>query len=181
MTEKKQCGVCHEYKLLDDFYDKKRSKTRKDGTVHKWVGKYSACKKCTDGHNKEARHKYDQYYKEYRAKNKQRQSELSKVHYIDKHVQWVALIETKVELKCEHCGYDEHFAALDFHHTDKSAKETTIHSIMKSGRPTEKRWEQMQKELAKCIVLCSNCHRVEHSKYNWLDSGEKMVKAYKEK
>ena len=57
--------------------------------------------------------------------------------------------------KCEHCGYNEHLSALEFHHKDPSKKDFTIGS---SG----KKWEFIKEEALKCSLLCANCHRVEH-------------------
>lgn len=63
--------------------------------------------------------------------------------------------------KCQHCGYDKHLAALDFHHLDPSKKDFTITTSKYSHN-----WDVIQNELDKCILLCSNCHRIEHSKYD---------------
>lgn len=61
--------------------------------------------------------------------------------------------------KCERCGYKEHIAALEFHHIDPDNKDFNI------GNHMNKNWEFVKKELDKCVLLCSNCHRIEHSKY----------------
>ncbi len=57
--------------------------------------------------------------------------------------------------KCEECGYDEHPAAMEFHH--KKEKKFTISSV------ANKKWEIVKKEMSKCELLCSNCHRILHS------------------
>ena len=67
--------------------------------------------------------------------------------------------ELKIGLKCLKCGFD-HPAALDFHHIDPSEKEFNI-SFSKSAYKSNK--EGLLKEIEKCIVLCSNCHRIEHA------------------
>lgn len=59
--------------------------------------------------------------------------------------------------ECEKCGYNKHPSALEFHHTGE--KNITI------GAVVNKSWENIVKpELERCKLLCSNCHRVEHSK-----------------
>jgi len=63
--------------------------------------------------------------------------------------------------ECQKCGYNNHLAALQFHHLDPNEKEFTISSSKHSYS-----WELIQKELDKCILLCSNCHSIEHSKYD---------------
>jgi len=64
------------------------------------------------------------------------------------------------EIKCERCGYtDICFAPFDFHHREPSQKDFGIHKKIDSS-PFEK-WKE---EIEKCELLCSNCHRKEHSK-----------------
>lgn len=60
--------------------------------------------------------------------------------------------------KCEKCGYNSHIAALDFHHLNPNEKELKLDSRNFSNNNLEK----IFKELKKCILLCSNCHREEH-------------------
>jgi len=62
----------------------------------------------------------------------------------------------KGTLKCSKCGF-AHPAALDFHHKDPSKKEGNLHRLISNGQATKAR-----NEIAKCIVLCANCHRVYH-------------------
>ena len=59
--------------------------------------------------------------------------------------------------KCVRCGYSGNQAAMEFHHL--GGKEFIL------GRGFGiKSWETIKKELQKCELLCSNCHRAEHSK-----------------
>jgi hypothetical protein len=58
--------------------------------------------------------------------------------------------------KCSCCGYNKYFGALEFHH--KNAKEKDF-SISKSCMSFNK----IKKELDKCILVCSNCHREIHA------------------
>ena len=59
--------------------------------------------------------------------------------------------------KCSICGYNKCIEALDFHHIDPEEKE------MNMSRGKSKAWNIVLKELDKCILLCSNCHRELHS------------------
>lgn len=61
--------------------------------------------------------------------------------------------------KCVRCGYDKCPAAFDFHHIDRTKKEFLI-SKYKSNKINDK----VRAELDKCELLCSNCHREEHTK-----------------
>lgn len=56
--------------------------------------------------------------------------------------------------KCQHCGYDRCNAALEFHHTDPTQKDPL--GLRKTNL------ESLMREVDKCILLCSNCHREEH-------------------
>ena len=58
---------------------------------------------------------------------------------------------------CLHCGYNDYYGSLDFHHLDPSQKED-----WKSFRNWG--WKRLEAELTKCILLCSNCHRKEHAR-----------------
>lgn len=58
--------------------------------------------------------------------------------------------------KCKRCGYCAHPAGLEFHHL--SGKDFTI------GQVANKSWAVIVEELKKCELLCSICHRIEHSK-----------------
>ncbi len=66
----------------------------------------------------------------------------------------------KEMLKCEICGYNKCPTALDFHHKDPQEKEFSIAKGI--GRRYPK--ERILKEIEKCFILCSNCHRELHHK-----------------
>lgn len=61
----------------------------------------------------------------------------------------------KLERGCLDCGYDEHFAALDFDHRPGEVKLFKPNMLKSMGT-----WQQMLDEIAKCDVVCSNCHRI---------------------
>jgi hypothetical protein len=56
---------------------------------------------------------------------------------------------------CSRCDED-HPAALDFHHIDPATKSFNLN---RAGRHSD---AKVLEEIAKCIVLCANCHRKEH-------------------
>lgn len=61
--------------------------------------------------------------------------------------------------KCCICNYDKCDEALEFHHLDPSKKEFGFGML----RGNIKGWETIIKELRKCVLLCSNCHKEVHS------------------
>lgn len=63
--------------------------------------------------------------------------------------------------KCELCGYSKSIWAFDFHHRDPAKKEFGICEYSRLA------WETVRKELDKCMLLCSNCHReLHHEEFN---------------
>ena len=68
-----------------------------------------------------------------------------------------AIGEVKASIGCAKCG-DTRSYVLDFHHKDSSIKDANI-ARMTSNK---NRLEDIQKEIDKCVVLCSNCHREFH-------------------
>lgn len=59
--------------------------------------------------------------------------------------------------KCEKCGYDKSYAALEFHHLNPFEKEMDWNDMRKTS------WDKIKQELDKCICVCANCHREIHS------------------
>ena len=97
------------------------------------------------------------YFKEYYKNNKQKcinateQNRKSKRYIFDK---------LKLKSGCSNCGYKTHAAALEFHHIDPKSKVFTI------GSNYHLPLDIVQQEIDKCIILCANCHRIEHYKNN---------------
>lgn len=55
---------------------------------------------------------------------------------------------------CSICDTSFHMSAMEFHHID--IKEKSISSIIQNS------WISIKKELEKCILVCSNCHKFIH-------------------
>ena len=72
--------------------------------------------------------------------------------------------ELKTGLSCSVCGED-HPACIDFHHRDPSEKEISIPNAIRNG------WskDRVLKEMDKCEILCSNCHRKLHWPHGEVD------------
>lgn len=67
--------------------------------------------------------------------------------------------QVKSERGCERCG-EKHPACLDFHHRDPSEKQFSLNTAKRRGYTLA----MVREEIAKCEVLCANCHRKEHWK-----------------
>jgi hypothetical protein len=133
----KQCCRCKQDKPLTEFNKKSANP---DG-----LERY--CKECHRAKNK----------KHYEA-NKAKYVEQS-MRYRKQYLEWYKNL--KLELACVRCG-ENHPAVLDFHHTDPDGKDGSV-SQMIISRVSK---ETILAEMAKCIVLCSNCHRKEHYEQN---------------
>jgi hypothetical protein len=67
------------------------------------------------------------------------------------------LTEYKMGLSCEICGDERHYV-LVFHHECESDKVSDVASLASEGYSIE----TVKREIAKCRVLCANCHRELH-------------------
>lgn len=60
---------------------------------------------------------------------------------------------------CQGCGYNKCYNALEMHHLDPSGKDFSFGKVIASPRA----WPVIVKELKKCVLVCSNCHREIHA------------------
>lgn len=100
-----------------------------------------------DNYNEWFRGYYQTHKEQYKAKAEKRQTEMR------------AWFEDKFAsiLFCCKCGEKER-CCLDFHHINPKEKEYQIARIIKTHSK-----ETIEKEVSKCIVVCSNCHRKIHA------------------
>jgi hypothetical protein len=68
--------------------------------------------------------------------------------------------DEKRKIGCQNCGYNKYGEVLEWHHVDKSTKESNPSEIWK--KHSIKAWDEYQEEIQKCILLCANCHREWH-------------------
>jgi hypothetical protein len=105
----------------------------------------------------------------YPSRSKEYRSDYNKQYYQKKHTYFKAakrrrkeeidefVRQQKVGLFCKRCNNSD-IRVLDFHHRDRDGKEVGISYIRARG------WsdERILREIARCEVLCANCHRIEH-------------------
>lgn len=98
------------------------------------------------------------YHREYRRNNKE-QYLASKERYrntqLAKIKDWFE--DYSQTMKCSHCP-ETHVACLDFHHIIPSTKRASVRDMMRGHHS----FESLMEEVAKCEILCSNCHRKLH-------------------
>lgn len=63
--------------------------------------------------------------------------------------------QIKIEQGCADCGYREHAVALDFDHV-AGIKSADVAVLVRRLVP----YPELDAEIAKCEVVCANCHRV---------------------
>lgn len=56
--------------------------------------------------------------------------------------------------KCVLCGYNRCLRALHFHHINQHEKDFDVSQ--------HTNWSEIEEELKKCVLLCSNCHMEVH-------------------
>jgi hypothetical protein len=151
----KVCSACKQEKLRSEFY------ARRDRPN----GLQACCKKCTNG----GRWKHGRFKDEV---HKKRTYEINKASYQrnkDKYALQtgrrnakykVAALEAYGTLVCSICGFDAHPAALEFHHRDPGTKLFNVSTAICC--PEKYPWDVILDEIAKCDVICSNCHRTQH-------------------
>jgi hypothetical protein len=106
------------------------------------------CKKCIKAHQQTLAFK--QQKREYYQRNKARIAEQNERKYLEWFTRW------KDGLSCAMC--DESFPdCLDFHHRDPSQKLYAVSQMV--GMPARR----IRAEIAKCVVLCANCHKKVHA------------------
>lgn len=127
-----KCTTCDKDLPIENF---SRNKTKKRGYNY-------SCKSCQkeykDNHYRQNKSIY--YDKNKKQKEKYRQ----------------LINDYKTDRGCSECG-DNHPAILEFHHRDSVEKDFTIADAVRLHGI-----KKILKEIEKCDVLCSNCHKKLH-------------------
>lgn len=130
----KICSGCKETKMLTEFNKYKRSKD----------GLYYSCKACQQEANKAWSSKnWDKKI----AQQRERRTDLR-----------LKFSLYKEERGCVICNETD-AVCLEFHHLDPTEKEIDPSDMATQGWS----WDRMMSEVAKCVILCSNCHRKVHA------------------
>jgi hypothetical protein len=101
------------------------------------------------------RENYNKWFRAYYKKHKAQYFAKAKNHQAKKR----AWFEERFKdiLICVTCKEDDR-RCLDFHHVNPKTKFKSIAHMVKIFSQ-----DKIEKEVAKCIVLCSNCHRKKHA------------------
>jgi len=74
---------------------------------------------------------------------------------------------------CLKCG-ESRPSCLDYHHRDPSMKTANVSEMLKNGS-----LEKLSKEISKCDILCSNCHRVEEHGDGFRPEDKGVIRCHK--
>lgn len=130
----KKCSTCKETKPLSEFH---KNAARKTGHEYNCKDCFRACSAA--------------YYE----KNKQKVKEYTLERKRNGYQQ---LREYKADCGCALCDEKEAIC-LDFHHIKSEEKEHSISNMVADGKSMSK----IMKEIEKCVVVCSNCHKKIHA------------------
>jgi len=86
-------------------------------------------------------------------RNKEKRQKKNRENKASAKEKWKAFKST---LACVQCGQN-HPATLDFHHIERHPSNRKVNKLL-----TNKAYLQAMEETKKCMVLCSNCHRIHH-------------------
>lgn len=120
--------------------------------------KYGRDKKYISGHNTPKKYDNPTQYK--REWNKRNRKQMNEYRTNQRHIRKVKLINL-LGGKCNECGvfYDKTNGAMfHFHHKEKDNKNFGIATRVFDGN-----WGRLLLEVKKCLLLCANCHAIEHS------------------
>lgn len=136
----KKCNKCHETKDISLFNNMKKSKD----------GKQSQCKQCDR----------QRYYDDKPKALRHRKSRMKRVRadYFKK------ILEIKKANPCKDCGFNNPLV-LQFDHISDD-KFDNVTTMVRKGAS----WKRILEEIAKCEIVCANCHQIRTFKRNgWFE------------
>lgn len=139
--ESKVCTKCRQVKPLHCFSKRKE----------KWR---SRCKECISLHRNKEKDKERAKHNYYKDGGKSR-AYASWRRRLERRRKWYR--ELKATLRCSECE-ESRPACLQFHHKDPSQKTKAVARLILQGN----KLETILEEIAKCEVLCANCHLARH-------------------
>lgn len=143
----KICTVCAITKPESDFF----YRSRKANKLH------SQCKDCYVVNRrkiwKEHYHKYGSHYRERAVERSKKIKDKLRIH----------MLEYLNGKSCVQCGIND-IRVLEFDHIDPKTKAFGIARAITSTFS----WERISVEIAKCQILCANCHKIKTAgEKNW--------------
>lgn len=145
----KRCGTCGKTKPLNEFVDPSKSGCSICAPVKNPAYEHNPAS---------AKRRRETALRHYYDNRDKKRKQVAKYQW-DKKLKAIAVLGSV----CQICGFD-HPAALQFHHRDPSTKAFGI-TTKTLSTPKKFPWEVILEEIAKCDLLCGNCHAVSHSTF----------------
>lgn len=140
----KKCTICKDVKSETVF---NRNSQRKDGLQSK-------CRECS---KERSRLYYAQNKEKHRSMVVERNRRAIRENRHN-------LYQLLVSSSCSDCGISDP-VVLEFDHV-RGTKRGNVSKLVRGGYS----WETVLREIAKCDIVCANCHRVRTSKqFKWYD------------
>ncbi len=139
IPSEKVCLDCGELKSIEQFavYQSNRKRV----TPYK-----PRCKLCADARRRAYDRGRPQEVKDREAEKARITRRINKAQFIE-----------KMGGECQDCHNTFPMCVYDFHHLDPNEKDN------EPGFLFHRRLEVIEQELAKCVLLCANCHRIRHN------------------
>ena len=126
------CSICKSFKRLSMF-----SKYREESTRNRQYGFYAyKCRTCINAYN---------------AKNR---TNVSKSKMRNRYRDMKSHFVKKFGNSCLRCGFYDGIWAQEFHHIFPHEKKESVSVVLNCGDI-----KRAEREIDKCIMLCSNCHK----------------------
>ena len=129
-----RCSTCGELKPVEEFYFR-----NKERTLRQWN-----CKTCKSRYNRS-------WYERNRGKQLE---DVKRARWQRKQIA-ESFVNAAKDVPCADCGGRFPSVAMDFDHV-RGEKHANVSLLVNAGASVER----LEAEIAKCDVVCSNCHRV---------------------
>lgn len=141
-----QCNKCGLARPADEF---PLEKNRKGVAVMR-----KQCRECRNAYHKRYREANPEYFKEAHEKNRDHRIETMVLTNLRRRHERYTFLQQCKSVPCCDCGKQYPPVAMDFDHRDPASKLMDVSMLAKRGAP----WSTLVAEIAKCDVVCRNCH-----------------------
>lgn len=93
--------------------------------------------------------------REYRKEHYRRNKEVYKGRAVQRKAEMRSWVDEQKSGPCSDCGEVYPPCVMDFDHPEGSDKVDKISTLVIMGN-----WQKLKDEVAKCELVCSNCHRL---------------------
>ena len=145
MSPKKRCPKCGQNRALEHFW---RDAGRPDGLqIH--------CKPCMRAYREANAERVKETQRRWREKNRPKLNAAERARRMGKAAYIASVKENR---PCADCGGNFPVPCMEFDHV-RGEKVNAVANMARSGGFS---LESIKREIAKCDLVCANCHRIRH-------------------